>query len=358
MRKDEIQEIIRILKSIRKDPAEFDPKKEKDEPPQIQAVEFALPSNLQDIIPCIAVDGSYCFLFSFLGSETWIALFRIAILDYKIEIKNDKIHYIQNNPPKYFDHLSLISFNPDILKYQYPLYSQIAKIAERFPERKASLFASNLLSYLEEKALLQISSEYSNCILLKDSALLSFKGIPKISFLKEINENCKANDILFAGISKSTTLRYFEHALTDDYYLKRFFDKKYANLTYIPVSKDHFKKQQRYDVWGDVYIAKLHESATKWFRVDVGVDRGNVDSLFSILALYSKVHLLPGYPISLIEAHKLAKSVRDLKTTYELEIIDYLKEIGISPEELIAGEVDVEGREYGSFHELLDDLAK
>jgi len=357
MKKEEIIEIVRILKAVRKDPKDIEPKEETDLPSQLNAVEFELPKNLEDVLPCIAVDGSYCFLFSFLGAETWIALFRIAILDYKISIKDNKVHYVQNRPPKYFDHLSLISFNPDILKHQYSLYRQIAKFSERFQERKASLFASNLLSYLEEKALLRISADYSNCILLKDGALLSFKGIPKISFLEEIVENCKANDILFAGISKSTNMRSFEHALTDDYYLKRFYDKKYTNPTHIPISKDHFRKQTKYDVWGDVHLAKLHESATKWFRIDVGVDRGDTDGLFSGLAAYSKVHLLPGYPISLIEAHKLAKSVRDLKTTYELEIIDYLKEIGVSPEEIISGGVDVEGNEHNSFHGLLDQLS-
>ncbi len=358
MKKDEIIEIVRILKYVRKDPKDIEPKEEKDLSSQVNAIEFELPKSLEDTLPCIAVDGSYCFLFSFLGAETWIALFRIAIVDYKISIRDEKIHYIQNRPPKYYDHLSLISFNPDILKHQYPIYKQIAKFSERFQERKSSLFASNLLSYLEQKALKKISSEYSNCILLKDGALLSFKGIPKVSMLEEIIENCKANDILFAGISKSTNLRSFNHALTDDYFLKRFYDKKYSNLTHIPISKDHFQKQTKYDVWGDVHLAKLHGSATKWFRVDVGADKGDSDSFFSALAAYSQVHLLPGYPISLLEAHKLAKSVRDLKTTYELEIIDYLKEIGVSPAEFIAGEVDYEGREFGSFHEILDQLSK
>ncbi|MHA1454237.1 MAG: hypothetical protein ACTSRD_15375, partial [Promethearchaeota archaeon] len=193
MKKDELIEIVRILKSVRKDPNEIKPKEEKELPSKLNAIEFELPKAIEDTLPCIAVDGSYCFLFSFLGAETWIALFRIAILDYKISIKDEKIHYIQNNPPKYFDHLSLISFNPEILKHQYPIYKQIAQFSERFQERKSSLFASNLLSYLEEKALLQISSDYSNCILLKDGALLSFKGIPKISFLEQIIENCKAN---------------------------------------------------------------------------------------------------------------------------------------------------------------------
>jgi hypothetical protein len=358
MKKDEIIEIVRLLKSVRKEPTDLESKESEGLLSQLQAVEFALPVSIEDTLPCIAVDGSYCFLFSFLGAETYIALFRIAILDYRISIKDEKIHYIQNKPPKYYDHLSLISFNPDILKHQYPIYREIADFSKRFQDRQASLFASNMLTYLEQNALKQISSEYSNCILLKDGALLSFKGIPKVSMLEEIIDNCKANGILFAGISKSTNMRSFNHALTDDYYLKRFYDKKYPNLTHIPISKDHFQKQTKYDVWGDVHLAKLHGSATKWFRVDVGSDIGDRDSLFSALAAYSQVHLLPGYPISLIEAHKLAKSVRDLKTTYELEIIDYLKEIGVSPAELIAGEVDVEGREYGSFHEILDQLSK
>ncbi len=356
MKKEEIVEIVRILKSVRKDPSEIE-RKEKFSS-QLNAVEFALPKKIEDAIPCIAVDGSYCFFFSFLGSVTWIALFRIAITDYKVSIKENKIHYIQNNAPKYYDHLSLISFDPDVLKHQYPIYREIAEFSKRFDERKASLFASNLLTYLEQRTLKKLSEECSNCILLKDGALLSFKGIPRISMLEDIIEKCKENDISFAGISKSTNMRSFEHALTDDYYLKRYYDKKYPNLTYIPVSKDFFKKQTKYDVWGDVHLTKLHSSATKWFRVDVGTNGGNVNNFFSALALYSQVHLLPGYPISLIEAHKLAKSVRDLKTTYELEIIDYLKEIGVSPEELISGAVDVEGNEYNSFHGILDQISK
>jgi len=358
MRKEEIQEIIRILNSIRKVPSELEPKAEKGIPSQFKAIEFTLPKNLEEIIPCVGVDGSYCFLFSFLGAETWIVLFRISILDYKISIKDNKTLYIQNNPPKYYDHLSLISFNPDILKLQYSIYREIADFSSRFQERKASLFASNILSYLEQKALHKISSEYSNCILLKDGALLSFKGIPKISMFEEIIKNCKTNGILFAGISKSSALRSFKHALTDDYFLNRFYNSTFTNLTHIPISKDYFATQQKYDVWGEVHLSKLHESAIKWFRVDVGYDGGDINTFFSSLAAYSQAHLLPGYPISLIEAHKLAKSVRDLKTTYELEIMDYLREIGVSPEEIIAGEVDYEGREFGSFHEILDQLSK
>ena len=181
MKRDEIQEIVRILKSVRKEPITLEAEEKQDTPDPFQAFEFSLPSKLEDTIPCVAVDGSYCFLFSFLGAETWIALFRIAILEYKLSIKDGKVHYIQNNSPKYCDHLSLISFNPDILKHQYPIYRQIANFSKRFEERKASLFASNMLTYLEQKALKKISKEYSNCILLKDGALLSFKGIPKVS---------------------------------------------------------------------------------------------------------------------------------------------------------------------------------
>ncbi len=139
MKKDELIEIIRILKSVRKDTKEIESKEEKNAQSQLNAIEFDIPKAIEDTLPCIAVDGSYCFLFSFLGAETWIALFRIAILDYKINIKEDKIHYIQNNPPKYFDHLTLISFDPDVLKHQYPIYKEIAKFSERFQGKKIFL---------------------------------------------------------------------------------------------------------------------------------------------------------------------------------------------------------------------------
>lgn len=70
------------------------------------------------------------------------------------------------------------------------------------------------------------------------------------------------------------------------------------------------------------------------------------------------VHLLPGYPIGLMETHKLAKSVRDLKEYYELELLRELRGLGLSSEDILEGAVDMNGREFNSFHEILDQISR
>jgi hypothetical protein len=105
-----------------------------------------------------------------------------------------------------------------------------------------------------------------------------------------------------------------------------------------------------------LYFAKLNEKALKWFRVDIGYDGGERDNFFSHIAAYSMVHMLPGYPIGLIEAHTGAKSVRNpkLKEMYEMRLIKPLKDIGLDPQEILDGAVDFEGEHWRSFHETLD----
>ena len=356
----EIEEIQNVLELLKR--AEFDSniskEKERDKLKRIKVTELKLPSNYEEVPPLIAVDGSYCFLFSFLGTETWIALFRVSCTEYKMEIKEGKLHYIQNSPPLFYDHLNLVSFNSEILAAQPEIFTIAANSASRFQDRKATIFAGDILSYLEDKALEKISSRRRDCILLKDGALLTFKAMNKEKINEIIINNCTDNNILFAGISKSTSTHYFGKVYTDDYYLKRFYDKVYPGSVFIEIPDSSIDKQTKFDVWGKIHFAKLHENAIKWFRVDIGNDGGDKQKLFSSIAAYSQVQLMPGYPISLIESHKIAKSVRDFKTSYESELLQSLIGLGLKPEDIMDGAVDFEGHQYNSFHSLLDQLSK
>jgi hypothetical protein len=325
---------------------------------EIEAVQFELSKIVGEELPLVSIDGSYSILFSFLGADTWIALFRIAVTEYKIEVKNDKIHYLINTPPKTFDHLNLLSFNEFILDAQPEVFSKAAEIAIAFQERNPSLFASNIMSYLEDITLEKISETYNNCILLKDGALLTYKALEREPIYKSIMLNCRTNDILLAGISKSTSTHFFKDNYTDDFFLKRYYNKKYSNLTYIKIPDTFIERQTKFDVWGKIHFAKLHKEAYKWFRIDIGNDGGNIDKLFSSIAAYSMVKLMPGYPIGLIEAHKIAKSVRDFKGSYELELIRVLKDMGLSANDILEGAVDLGGKELSSFHEILDQLSR
>lgn len=327
---------------------------------QLDAVEFGIPRDISGIRPLISVDGSYCFLFSFSGTDTWLVLFRVAVSRYIIKSENGEFKYTLYSPPQIFDKLDVLSFNETILNTQPPIYTIAAKVAEGFQQRKAQIFATNIMLYFEDLTLEKVSAIYSNEIILKDGPLFSYRGLNKKGIYNKIKVNCAANNNYFAAISKSTSTHFFNKYYTDDSYLKKFYDEAYSDCVYFPISEERITSQMKdlFDVFGEVYFARLHHKGNKWFRVDVGNDNGNKKELFSSLAVYSMVQLMPGYPIGLIEAHKIAKSVRDFKITYELELLDELQQFGLTPEEILNGAVDFEGREYNSFHELLDQLSR
>jgi hypothetical protein len=80
MKIKDIQNVIELLKL-----ANFNETQEevKDfEKEELEINQFSLPYRLEDTFPLISIDGSYCMLFSFLGMDTWIALFRIGITEY------------------------------------------------------------------------------------------------------------------------------------------------------------------------------------------------------------------------------------------------------------------------------------
>ncbi|MFX1344120.1 MAG: hypothetical protein ACFFBC_00245 [Promethearchaeota archaeon] len=352
----DVENVIALLKLAKI--GEKDVEDEGKPKPEIEAVQFNLPPDIGDILPLITVDGSYSFLFSFLGAETWVVLFRIAVTEYCIKIKNGKIHYCINAAPKIYDHLNLLSFNDAVLSSQPATFSIVADIASRFQDRKAQIFASNIMTFLEDKTLEKISSERNNCILIKDGALLTFKELRREEIYKKILVNCRMNDILLAGISKSTSTHLLGNVYTDDFFLKKYYNNSYPDLTYVYIPKELLEQQTKFDVWGDVHFTKFHKDAVKWFRVDVDRNIIDKDMFFSAIAAYSMVHLLPGYPIGLIETHKLAKSVRDLKKTYELELLKELQALGLRSEDILDGAVDMDGREFNSFHEILDQISR
>lgn len=359
LKEEDIKEVFERFKIARK---ESETKEDKTDikAPKLEMVEFTIPEDINLIPPLVCVDGSYSFLFSFPGTETWIILFRIAVSHYGIKLEAGNLKYKMKSPPQVFDKLDIISFNENVLSTQPAFYKKAASVAESFKQRKAQIFATNVMLFLEEKTLEKISASVKNSIILKDGPLFSFKGLQKENIYKQISINCLANENFFCGISKSTSTHFFNKHFTDDYFLQKNYDKVYSGCAYISVPEDKISDQMkdRFHMFGDIHFTKLHKRAYKWFRIDLGVDMDKKDKLFSSLAAYSMVHLMPGYPIGLIEAHKIGKSVRDFKDTYELELLDKLQGLGLNPQEVINGTVDIEGKQVNSFHELLDQLSR
>ncbi len=50
--------------------------------------------------------------------------------------------------------------------------------------------------------------------------------------------------------------------------------------------------------------------------------------------------------------------MRDLKESYEIELLRELKNLGLKSEDILDGAVDMNGREFNSFHEILDQLSR
>jgi hypothetical protein len=111
-------------------------------------------------------------------------------------------------------------------------------------------------------------------------------------------------------------------------------------------------------LFGDIYYARLHPRARKWFRVDLGTFRDRPDEAFGQLAAYGKSLVSVGYPWPLIEAHRMAVTVRQLKPMYQESVMKMALRMGLDVRTVLDGLTQVEGRRRSAFHEYLDKVAR
>src|SRR5207249_3793819 len=101
---------------------------------------------------------------------------------------------------------------------------------------------------------------------------------------------------LLVGISKDSQLHAFGHTLTDEELMARCQNRlPHDALAYAraPKAAEALKEGLLY---GDIYYARLHPRARKWFRVDLGTFRDRPDEAFGQLAAYGKSLVSVGYP--------------------------------------------------------------
>src|SRR5436309_2056712 len=111
-------------------------------------------------------------------------------------------------------------------------------------------------------------------------------------------------------------------------------------------------------LYGDIYYARLHPRARKWFRVDLGTFRDRPDEAFGQLAAYGKSLVSVGYPWPLIEAHRMAVTVRQLKPVHQETVMKMALRMGLDVRTILDGLTQVEGRKRSAFHEYLDKVAR
>jgi len=176
--------------------------------------------------------------------------------------------------------------------------------------------------------------------------------------MERLVQVCEKRGHLLVGISKDSQLHAFGHTLTDEELMARCQDRlPHDALAYAraPKAAEAVKEGLLY---GDIYYVRLHPRARKWFRVDLGTFRDRPDEAFGQLAAYAKSLVSVGYPWPLIEAHRMAVTVRQLKPVYQESVMKMALRMGLDVRTVLDGLTQVEGRKRSAFHEYLDKVAR
>lgn len=290
----------------------------------------------------VAVDGSYTFLYN-LGSM-WLAVARAAAIPYTLG--TDGFH---PRPPLIVDRAIVVSVWEDIVQRQSDLHRTLFE-ATRNREDQHKEMVNEFRKHLEGEVALRVAQEHRGVVVALDGSLMA---VPKeLDHLEDVVATCEANGNALVGVSKDSMLHAFGRSLPDEQYLASVNGMGYVR------APPGFEEQKRDILYGDVYFARLHPQAPKWFRADVGTFRDDPDFVFSQLAAHSKSGLSLGYPFALIEAHRLAVLIRQHREFLEDEILKECARLGMSVAEVANGLTQIEGRRHGAFHEHLDRVAR
>lgn len=289
-----------------------------------------------------AVDGSYTFLWS-LGSM-WLAAVRASALRYGCGEGRFQKHAVE-----VLDRAIMVSTWEDIVAKQDEFHQKLFE-ATRHRDDQHKEMVNEFRKHLEGELALRLARTHKGVLIALDGSL---SAVPKeLDHLEEVVAACEANGNVLVGVSKDSFLHAFGRPLPDEQVLQ-----SHGGMGFVRVPKE-FELRQHGLLYGDVYFARLHPAAHKWFRVDVGTNRDDPEFVFSHLAAHARSGLSPGYPYPLIEAHKLAVLVRQFRAPLESEILKECASVGMPMGEVVAGLTAVEGRRMGAFHEFLDRVAR
>jgi hypothetical protein len=201
---------------------------------------------------------------------------------------------------------------------------------------------------MEQEMMFEMSKKLKGGIVAVDGTLT-----PEFSNWVEMAvEACKRNDNILVGVSKDSNTHAFGSYRTDEEILKK--EKTWG---YVRVPKS-FEQKQKGLIYGDVYFAKLHPNAPKWFRIDIATFKDDTDFVFSNLAHYANFGMCVGYIYPLFEAHRYVVTVRQFKDLYEDIILKSAAELNIPMDDIINGLTHIDGLRKGAFHEFLDQASR
>ena len=317
-------------------------------PPE-DAPEFQIFRATDEARDMIAVDGSYSFLLNL--SSWWLALISVGLLRYAFDGRA-----FRRTDWRLVQRMVGVSTFEEFVAKQDDLHRSLFEFTKERREDQPRDMVNEYRRLIEGQTAITFADDVEGCIVAVDGTLSEF---PKqFTFMERLAAVCQKRGHLLVGISKDSQLHSFGHVLTDEDLMARCQDRlPRGALAYARAPKASEATKEGL-LYGDIYYARLHPQARKWFRVDVGTFRDDPDFVFGHLAPYARSLLSVGYPLPLIEAHRMAVTVRQLKPVYEEAVIKSALRMGLDVRTILKGLTGVEGRKRSAFHEYLDKVAR
>ena len=297
----------------------------------------------------IAVDGSYSFLLNL--SSWWLALISVGLLRYTFDGRA-----FRRKDWRLVQRMVGVSTFEDFVARQDDLHRSLFEFTQGARENQPRDMVNEYRRLIEGQVAINFADDVEGAIVAVDGTLSEF---PKqFTFMERLVELCEKRGHVLVGISKDSQLHAFGHVLTDEDLMARTQDRLPRGALGYARAPKASEAAKAGLLYGDIYYARLHPQARKWFRVDVGTFRDDPDYVFGQLAPYAKSLLSVGYPLPLIEAHRMAVTVRHLKPVYQEAVIKAALRMGLDVPTVLDGLTEVEGRKRSAFHEYLDKVAR
>jgi len=317
--------------------------------PSEDVPQFRVFSSVDKPRDMIAVDGSYSFLLNL--SSWWLALISVGLLRYSFDgtaFRRQDWRLVQRM-------VGVSTFEEFVAK-QDDLHRSLYEFTKGSRENQPRDMVNEYRRLIEGQTAVNFADDTEDAIVAVDGTLSEF---PKqFTVMERLVKVCERRGHALVGISKDSQLHSFGHVLTDENLMARTQSRLPRGTLAYARAPSASEAEKEGLLYGDIYYARLHPESRKWFRVDVGTFRDRPDFVFGQLAPYGKSLVSVGYPWPLIEAHRLAVTVRQLKPVYQESVLKAALRMGIDVREVLGGLTQVEGRRRSAFHEYLDRVAR
>lgn len=296
----------------------------------------------------IAVDGSYNFLLNL--SSWWLALVSVGMLRYSCR---DDAYRREDH--RLWQRVYGVSTWPEAVAKQDDVHRALFEFTRNATDQHRAI-VNEYRRLIEGQLAVNVADNVSGRIVAVDGALAEF---PKpFEFMARLVRVCETQDHMLVGVSKDSSIHAFGRALTDEEFLRRCQVHLDGDAVAFVRAPPDFERKQKGLLHGDVYFVRFHTRSPKWFRVDLGTHRDDPERVFGEIAPYCRSLVSLGYPMPLLEAHRMAVTVRQLRDVYRGIVIRAAVSMGMNIRQVLDGLTEIEGRRRSAFHEYLDRVAR